>query len=681
MARLVIEDSDDEFPDLDGLLQGNGASSGGMSTMRETTTSRDDKEAEWKRKSNGKEMEVTTAKKKRVLKRRDDNPLLRPLASTATASEGRKGRAGIGIKTSRAVEKEVMPASKKKHVTGSDSREKVETRTPPKRRRAEPTRVVDLESEEENDSEILSKPARSKIRTFDLETEDDDDDISDFIVNDSIFLEEEISEIEMPPPPKPPRSARRLVKGRKPEKEDEELDLGMRKLSMKDEAFDKIARDFGSSEETALFGRSLKDCQSNDNKPAKDAPRPKKNIPEPSSDIEDSFTLRFSPSENKPRKVSKTARFVTPPGSPELKARTLVSSKKITRIPTTPHRPSMDNFWSQDVVNDWNDEYSPPKKIQPKPKPQLDQNGSLSNGPLLFSPTKKSPVKQDRQAKDAKKAFSEKKHALAESFLTELDEKITDGQISKLASSTGGIKIIWSKKLNTTAGRANWKRETIRSTTLRPDGKPAMPIQRHHAAIELAEKVIDDEDRLLNVVAHEFCHLANFMISNMKTNPHGKEFKAWAAKVSNHFQHRGIEVTTKHSYNIDYKYVWECENCGLEFKRHSKSIDPAKHQCGVCKSKLVQTKPVPRVGKVGGNEYQAFVKENMRVVREANPGSPQKEIMGLVGKKYQEFKASRLKDSISVSVEELVGSKETTPESDGVGVVARKLDFLDLTSP
>jgi predicted SprT family Zn-dependent metalloprotease len=342
----------------------------------------------------------------------------------------------------------------------------------------------------------------------------------------------------------------------------------------------------------------------------------------------------------------------------------------------------MDNFWSQDVVNDWNNEYSPPKKLQSKPKSQLDQNDGLSEGTLLFSPTKKSPVKQDRIAKDAKKAFSQKKHALAESFLTELDGKITDSQISKLASSTGGIKIIWSKKLNTTAGRANWKRETVRSTTLRPDGKPATPTHRHHAAIELAEKVIDDEDRLLNVIAHEFCHLANFMISNIKTNPHGKEFKAWASKVSRHFGHRGIEVTTKHSYAIDYKYVWECENCGLEFKRHSKSIDPVKHQCGVCKSKLVQTKPVPRGGKVGGNEYQVFVKENMRIVREANPGSPQKEIMGLVGKKYQEFKASRLREeSVSISVEEVVGSKESTLEGDDVGLVVRKLDFLDLTSP
>lgn len=35
------------------------------------------------------------------------------------------------------------------------------------------------------------------------------------------------------------------------------------------------------------------------------------------------------------------------------------------------------------------------------------------------------------------------------------------------------------------------------------------------------------QERLLNVVAHEYCHLANFMISGIKDNPHGKEFKEW----------------------------------------------------------------------------------------------------------------------------------------------------------
>lgn len=347
----------------------------------------------------------------------------------------------------------------------------------------------------------------------------------------------------------------------------------------------------------------------------------------------------------------------------------------------------MDSFWSQDVINDWNDDFSPTKT--PKPSSRL-----LFTKDKIESP-RKSPLKVDRvakEAKEAKKAFAQRKHEIAESFLRELDTTITKGEVSSLSASTGGVKIIWSKKLSTTAGRANWKRETIR-TNFGADAPPTV-MYRHHAAIELAEKVIDDEDRLLNVIAHEFCHLANFMVSGVKTNPHGKEFKAWARKVSTRFGDRGIEVTTKHTYEIDYKYIWECENCGLEFKRHSKSIDPARHRCGACKSLLVQTKPVPRGGKDGEKsglgEYQLFVKENMKVVRRENPGSPQKEIMGLVGKRYQEFKAAKAlmvgggveKELVAVGVAEVVPSKESTPvEDDAVQGVVRKLDFLDLTSP
>jgi predicted SprT family Zn-dependent metalloprotease len=218
------------------------------------------------------------------------------------------------------------------------------------------------------------------------------------------------------------------------------------------------------------------------------------------------------------------------------------------------------------------------------------------------------------------------------------------------------------------------------------DGKLETKITyRHCASIEIAEKVIDNEERLLNVIAHEFCHLANFMVSGIRNNPHGKEFKEWAAKCSQQFSDRGIHVTTKHSYDIDYKYIWECTNCGAEFKRHSKSIDPLKHQCGSCKSKLVQTKPVPRAN-TGVNEYQLFVKENMRRVKQQNPGSPQKQIMTMVSKMYQEHKASKLRaveervEGIGLTEKDVM-SMESTPDDNSVDLVMRKLNFLDLTSP
>jgi predicted SprT family Zn-dependent metalloprotease len=162
---------------------------------------------------------------------------------------------------------------------------------------------------------------------------------------------------------------------------------------------------------------------------------------------------------------------------------------------------------------------------------------------------------------------------------------------------------------------------------------------KHHASIELAEKVIDDEQRLLNVLAHEFCHLATFMMDGIANNPHGKEFKAWAAKCTKAFGDSGVNVTTKHSYDIDFKYMWQCTSCGSDYKRHSRSIDPKRHRCGSCKGQLKQTRPIPRQNKSQQpSEYQVFVRENMKLVREENPGISQKEVMRAVAERWAKKK-------------------------------------------
>lgn len=287
----------------------------------------------------------------------------------------------------------------------------------------------------------------------------------------------------------------------------------------------------------------------------------------------------------------------------------------------------MDTFWNQEFIDEWNDEHSPKKQLFPPSA----VNRSPSKKP---SSPKKSQPSQAAALKATKKAFAQAKHDLADMFLLELDNRITHNELSKLSAATGGVRINWTNKLHTTAGRANWKRETIKQKT--KDGETMSSRHRHYASIELSTKVIDDEHRLLNVIAHEFCHLANFMISGITTNPHGKEFKGWAAKVTTVFGDRDIDVTTKHSYDIDFKYVWECTMCGLEFKRHSKSIDPERHRCGACKSELKQTKPVPRTTKGKESEYQRFMKEQMRLIKEKNPGSPQKDIMRIVASRWSQ---------------------------------------------
>lgn len=288
------------------------------------------------------------------------------------------------------------------------------------------------------------------------------------------------------------------------------------------------------------------------------------------------------------------------------------------------------------AVNSWNDEHSPQKPLA-SPKKDRKTQQEDSDSPSASPKKTQSPSKRSRAEIEAKKDFENRKHQLVEDFFRELDERITDGKISELAASTGGVKLVWSKTLNTTAGRANWKRETQKVRNL--DGTTTV-IKRQHASIELAEKVIDDEERLLNVVAHEFCHLANFMVSGIKDQPHGHQFKVWGRKCSEVFGHRGVEVTTKHSYTIDYKYIWTCSNelCAHEFKRHSKSIDPARHRCGSCRGQLNQTKPVPRK-QTGATGYAAFVKANFASLKQEMAGKSHKEVMSALGQKYREEKA------------------------------------------
>jgi predicted SprT family Zn-dependent metalloprotease len=304
------------------------------------------------------------------------------------------------------------------------------------------------------------------------------------------------------------------------------------------------------------------------------------------------------------------------------------------------------------VINTWNDTYSPSKPLLSPQKPKfLPTNDSADDSPTS-SPKKRRPSKKPDPSivagRAARKAFEASKDALAHAFLTSLDTLTTSSCIAALTAPTGGTKIIWSKTLKTTAGRANWRRESFRTRT--SDGIVETKY-RNHASIELATKVIDNEDRLRNVIAHEFCHLATFMIDGQRGSPHGAEFKAWAQRVGRLFGDQGVEVTTKHSYVIEFKFVWECESCGCEFKRHSRSVDPMRHTCGKCRGRLVQTRPVPRGGGKGadreeggaGGEYRVFVKENFgRVKKELEEKGAEAgmgKVMEVLGREYRERKA------------------------------------------
>lgn len=206
------------------------------------------------------------------------------------------------------------------------------------------------------------------------------------------------------------------------------------------------------------------------------------------------------------------------------------------------------------------------------------QDLSVSSERTAADPLDKARTQSYRDACRAA-YFGVEKVYRAEEFLKELDEKVTGGQIGDLTASTGGVKISWNKRFTATAGLAICTRGAFPSAT-----------------IELSDKLIDDRERLLDTVAHEFCHVANILISG-DLRSHGSGFKEWARACEAAFKDLGIKVTETHNYKPKFEYIWTCTNekCGEEIGYYSKRLDPKKDRCRHCGNVLMQTNPVARV--------------------------------------------------------------------------------------
>ncbi|KAI1117852.1 hypothetical protein F5Y14DRAFT_402233 [Nemania sp. NC0429] len=387
----------------------------------------------------------------------------------------------------------------------------------------------------------------------------------------------------------------------------------------------------------------------------------------PKADLEEVFEkLKIFDEESEPDEPAarKTSARIPEPMTP--KKNLTASPAKVPRIPMSPWKPEHKEFWDPEVNFAWIDKHSPPKKSAKKTMPDLT------------APDHKAELKRrygtSPEKKQAKKAFDSVKEDLARDFLLELDDVITNGKLAQLTEATGGLRIVWSNTLLTTAGRAHWKCKTTTTTSKLPPSASSSSTSatttatattatgptitkttatgptitkttatgptitkttatQHHASIELAHKVLSNEADLLNTVAHEFCHLAVFLLHGKPKLAHGAEFKMYGQRVMDAATAaaataaskgrdkgksapspplrtpaaRGVEisVTTRHSYEIEYRFVWRCADCGAEVCRHSRSVDPARQRCGRCKGGvLVQVKPVPRGGgasKGGGN--------------------------------------------------------------------------------
>ena len=226
MARLV-EDSEDEFPDLGDILKSSDKQTSSkkvastLTSRMLRTTKITHRESETKTgaklvhkvKQNpeqcGSEMaskegsdvvEAVKGAKKRVLIQRSDNPLLQP------------------ISTGRSKNDQARPLAI----------------------RSGPETMSRKKGPKSKCSEL-----RGRKSSFDEES-DDNDGMSDFVVNDSCTSEEDNSLLDVPPP----KSVRRLVRGRR-QAEDESEEKGLES---------KISESIMKDEEVDMFGVQVADA-------------------------------------------------------------------------------------------------------------------------------------------------------------------------------------------------------------------------------------------------------------------------------------------------------------------------------------------------------------------------------------------------------------------------------------
>jgi predicted SprT family Zn-dependent metalloprotease len=220
--------------------------------------------------------------------------------------------------------------------------------------------------------------------------------------------------------------------------------------------------------------------------------------------------------------------------------------------------------------------------------------------PTTIRAQKRAEAARKREIRAQVAEFNQKKIGFAEEFLRHLDSAF-DSRISSMTKETGGIKIIWTKNFRNTAGRATVRSERFLKGA---EGVEDPEKRRHYATIELSEKVLDSEDKILSTMTHEYCHLLDIMITENRgkgTPQHGASFKQWGDQcvraLEGHPIYGGrVEVTTKHTYEINHKYIWACkaQDCDFKVGRHSKSVDITRQFCGRCRGGLEQIKPVPR---------------------------------------------------------------------------------------
>jgi predicted SprT family Zn-dependent metalloprotease len=124
------------------------------------------------------------------------------------------------------------------------------------------------------------------------------------------------------------------------------------------------------------------------------------------------------------------------------------------------------------------------------------------------------------------------------------------------------MDIRWNSHFTTTAGRFCGRLQS----------------NRRVGYIELSSKIITNQARLHETLAHEMCHAATWIIDNYFQDNHADVFMKYASKCKLRVH---VTVTKYHTFDLEFKYVYRCGSCGYEMKRMRNTLGSG-HLCGKC---------------------------------------------------------------------------------------------------
>ena len=156
------------------------------------------------------------------------------------------------------------------------------------------------------------------------------------------------------------------------------------------------------------------------------------------------------------------------------------------------------------------------------------------------------------------------------------------------------IDLVWSRRLTSSVGMfvsRRGPRPRLNQDGLRPPTKREIRL-----SLPLLQQVVQaseyGEQEIVDTLAHEMIHQWQYDILKRQPN-HGTDF---LRKMTEMNRDGTLAITIYHSLQKEVltltRFAWRCRQCGQVYRRQRQTIQPRRHQCGICRGALHELNPL-----------------------------------------------------------------------------------------